>query len=261
MSTIKLWFVGVLVCMVAGWSHAANEVVPIKSVSTVGTRYGFRWQNVRIEARVANLAYHKQVYVRMKRWDGQWMDVALVYRRPGGAGYEIWSTADGSTAIDPPTNTTYNPEFVLKYVANGVTYWANNDGANYKQGSDTGSVLYGRNVYAGSSYAASVPSRNGIVSGVLTTRSLGSPDSIAVVYSTDDWATTRTASATSPFWYWYGAYSGASNPNVYGFKEWIYELNIGAATSFQYAVKYTFNGQTYWDNNFGNNYFSKVVPG
>ena len=240
---------------------AANEIVPVKSVSTVGSRYGLRWQNVDIEARVASLGYNKQVYVHMKRWDGKWVEVPLVYRRPAGNGYEIWDTGDGATAIDPPSGATYDPEFSLKYVVNGVTYWANNGGANYKQGRDTGSVLYGRNVYAGSYYAPVLTSHNGKVSGVLTSRSLGAADSVTVVYSTDGWATTQTAVANAPFWFWYGAYSSAGNPNVYAFKEWIYELPVGAATTLEYAVKYTYNGQTYWDNNFGNNYFSKLVPG
>ena len=50
------------------------------------------------------------------------------------------------------------------------------------------------------------------------------------------------------------------NPNAAGFEEWTFGLDVGSATSVEYAIAYTADGQTYWDNNFGDNYTSVISP-
>ena len=59
--------------------------------------------------------------------------------------------------------------------------------------------------------------------------------------------------------YWSSAYSTAANPNSYGYETWNFKLDVGNATQVEYAISYTANGQTYWDNNYGRNYFTRIV--
>lgn len=249
-----------LTCAVT--AGAVGEIVPLRSISTVSSRYGMESQNIQVEARVANLAYDKLVLLHVKRWDGQWVDVPMEYQRPADNGHEIWSTRRDSVLVDSQGERVWDPEFTLLYVADGRTFVADNNGQPFRQPADSGNVLYGVHVYGGSYFAPTLTSRNGLVSGVATTAGpVQDGDSVTVVYSTDGWRTTQRAAATCLPYYWTGSYSGAGNPNAFGVREWTYTLPVGNATHVDYAIQYFNGGQTWWDNNYGRNYSSTIVPG
>ncbi len=246
------------------WSAmAADEVKLLRSQSTVSSKYGISFQSMRFEALVKNLAYSKQVYVRLKRGDGSWVDVPLAYQRPADTGREVWagSYIDQNRDNTGPSFQTFDLEFALLYQVNGSDYWDNNNGANYKQAKDSGSFLVGANVLNRVyEFVYPINTYYGQYQGTVTIKNLAPSKQVKVIYSTDGWKTTNTAWASYLNSYWVGSYSRAGNPNQYGAEEWGYSLNTGTATKVEYAIGYVVNGITYWDNNFGRNYSQSLNP-
>lgn len=231
-------------------AQAADEIALQRGQSTVTWRYGSS-QNFGWEAQVANLGPVKSVYAHVKNIDGQWIDVPLQYHSSSGAGKEIWKGywfAHGN----------WDAEYALKYEVNGRTYWDNNQGRNYRQGADTGSLLRdGLNVL--NRYEPVVrASWDNQLHGSVTVRNLGPAKNVAVVYSTDGWRTSQVVQAYYNPAYWNSGYSAAPNPNAYGAEEWTYQLPLGEASRLELAVSYTVNGQTFWDNNQGQNYSVRI---
>jgi len=78
-------------------------------------------------------------------------------------------------------------------------------------------------------------------------KNLGYHKNIEIVYTTDNGATWNTASASYKTTF-------VNNPDKTD-ELWSAEFDVPAGTTeVEYAVKYEVNGQTYWDNNFGENY-------
>lgn len=247
--------------LLAANAFAADEIKLLRSQSTVSAYYQVGLQTVRFEALVKNLAYAKQVYAHLKKPDGSWVDVPLAYNRVADNGREVWSGNFNDTdATGALTFQSWDLEFALRYKVNGVEYWDNNAGQNYRQAKDSGDlmpaavvldrfvdtgnpvVVYGSRYYGSSSL-----------------KNLGSSKQVEIRYTTDGWVTTRSAQAVWNADFWRSYYSSATNPNAYGVEEWAYSLPLPAdATRIEYAVGYTVNGQTYWDNNFGRNYVVAV---
>jgi hypothetical protein len=251
-----VWYgMGVFLAASSSLASAAGEVKLQEVTSIVSSKYGQSQQGTTIQATIKNLAFSKQVFAHYQRVDGTWTDLPLAYVRATGDGKEVWSTSLGL-----PLNTTQDVQFALKYVVNGQTYWDNNNGANYFVPKDSGATLgAGVNVYA-HSYQPAI--RLGVsdqyVHGAVVLKNLAVQKDVTVQYSTDNWATTRTAVATFALNPWTGAYSSAQNPNAAGFEVWNYTLNVGGANEVAYAIRYVVNGETHWDNNFGQNYRTNI---
>lgn len=247
------WVFPLLLAFAAFAAQAANEIKPVRVYSIVSTKYGQSSQGVDFEVKVANLAYKKTVFVHLKRWDGDWIDVPLQYSRPAEPGYEIW-VGNFPKQAQAPVNTTYNLEFALKYVVDGQTYWDNNDGQNYKVASDTGYVLYGLEAYSGEWPSLFVHNNQTAVT--LTLKNLAYTKHVRIFYTTTgSWDDKKSAvckfSGPNP---WVGRYSGASSPNEYGFEEWFCSFNVGNASKVKYYFQYDVNDETVYDNNFGHDY-------
>ena len=73
-------------------------------------------------------------------------------------------------------------------------------------------------------------------------RNLGYGKIVGVMYTTDNWATTRTVNGTY-------SYTASSDTEV-----WSIDMPVGSASNVKYAVFYKVNGQSYWDSNFGRNF-------
>jgi len=249
--------IGLAFALASGAATAAGEVKLQQVTSIVSSKYGISQQGTTFQANVANLAYNKQVYAHYKREDGSWIDIPLSYTRAAGAGREIWTAPFGL-----PLNTTNDVQFALRYVANGQTYWDNNNGSNYFVPKDSGTTLGpGLKVY--NLYhqdTARIGASDQYVYGTAVLKNLAVNKAVTVVYSTDNWATTKTASASYSPNHWAGAYSSAPNPNGAGDEAWTFSLQVGtAATQVDYAVRYVVNGETFWDNNGGGNYRTVIV--
>lgn len=242
---------GIALTMIATTVMAVDEVKFQKVSSTVASKYGQQSQSINFEAIVKNLAFAKQVSVQLNTGNGTWINVPLSFNRSISGGREVWKTA-----YQPATNTVFDAVFALKYVVNGQTYWDNNGGANFSIAKDSGSILAnGVNVYH-SHYAPTATLSTGSTSYSLiaTVRNLAPTKNVRVHYSTNNWATTQIANGEFSSYFWAGAYSQATNPNAYGFEEWRIFLPIGNANQVVYAIESVVNGQSHWDNNFGQDY-------
>lgn len=233
---------------------AAGEVGLLKASSVISYYRGY-WHVGRFEAQVANLGYSKAVSAYIKTTDGSWVDMPMNFVRTVNASKEVWA-ADFNGLSLPATGDII--EFAIKYQVNGITYWDNNNWANYKLPQGGGTLLGNNvNVYV-ANYAADIPLYQTSTSwgSNITVRNLAYTKSVKVIYSTDNWATSKTAVATYSPIFWSSSYAQIANPNAMGFEEWNFQLDIGSASQVEYAISYTVNGQTYWDNNFGRNYYT-----
>jgi hypothetical protein len=253
---MKKFLLSLTLLAVSAVAVAAGEVALQKAESRVSTYRGY-WHNGKFEVKVANLGYQKQVAAYIKKSDGSWVDFPLNYLRSGNNNQEIWGI-DFNNYSWPDTGD--NVEFAIKYSVNGQTYWDNNNWANYKMPKNAGSLLgNGVNVYYGNAYDINVYAGQTTWGNSVTVRNIGYTKDVKVIYSTDGWQTTKVATATFNPYYWSSSYYfGLTNPNSLGFEEWSFSIDFGSATQVEYAFSYSVNGQTYWDNNQGRNYLSRI---
>ncbi|MEW9700592.1 hypothetical protein [Paenibacillus sp. SI8] len=187
---------------------------------------------------VKNLAYTKQVSVAYTTGNGQWNEQPASYAASNGNGYETWTFN-----IVAPASSAF--EFSFKYVVNGQTYWDNNGGSNYKVGG-TGQpdrILGTSALQLSEKHYYS--NRSGLyIYGKVYLKNLAPTKTVNVVYSYDNWATTQTATATYD-----SAVAGSNN----AFENWTFSFTANGQP-VQFAISYTVNGVTYWDNNHGANY-------
>lgn len=199
----------------------------------------------RFVIRVKNIAYQKQVFVHHKLTNGTWTNLQAEYRGPAGNGWETWEL--GFNSVYNPLMGMIADEFVIGYTVSGQTYWDNNGGQNYRLAKNAGPLL-GKEMMVAAVYLYTAGN------GAVDVRNIGYAKEVTVVYTTNNWKHTLTASASYAGPRVYYGYSSFDNPNMYGVERWYFFIPSFYGQTVQYAVKYTVNGQTYWDNNEGANY-------
>ncbi|MGC3996127.1 MAG: carbohydrate-binding protein [Anaeromyxobacter sp.] len=136
----------------------------------------------------------------------------------------------------------------------GQTYTDTNGGAYYKLGTgyDPGVpmfVLAQSQVLLSWAAPASVMSSSGVytsktVSGDVWVKNLAYQKVVRIAYTVDGWQTVQSAYAT---------YTSTEYPGV---ERWSFKYAVPVSTTeVQLAVEYQVNGQSFWDNAFGSNYF------
>jgi len=222
---------------------ADENVALLRAGSFIHYRYGQSQYDRSFVIRVKNIAFDKVVGVHHETASGQWIDIPAEYQYSTADGFEIWRAGTGSL-----NQNDMGEDFVVFFTANGETYWDNNDGNNYtmvdKDGWQLGSGL---NILQNTSYN----SYNGGRTLTLDVRNLGYHKDIQVVYTTNNWASSNSVSATYQNGYLYG-YSWTATPTQAGFEFWNATIPSGPGT--KYFISYTIDGQTYYDNNFGQDY-------
>jgi Carbohydrate/starch-binding module (family 21) len=206
---------------------------------------------------VANLAYNKIVAVHQQLSNGQWEDVNLYYDTTTLSGTEIWkgTSVKSVFAYNTPTPTQFGEKIAVKYVVNGQTYWDNNNNQDYKilntNRQENSSFLYLSNEF---NIFITTPNTISLYSNfdlsylniAADVRNLGFVKDVKVVYTTNNWLTSSTAPLS---------FNSIENNNVtIDYELWIASVIIPKTNKVTYALSYTVNGQTYWDNNFGKNY-------
>ena len=178
----------------------------------------------------ASSAATKAVYVHHSTQDTEadWQDEAATFVTKLDANTEIWRATVSGFGVS---------EYAIKYVGDGQTYWDNNNGNNYTCDDILGeaNVKMERLSYQTPSYFK--------VQAVV--KNLAYAKVVKVRYTQDNWATYQDA---------YLSYdSEITGTNT---ERWSTTLNLdeNKMDSFHYCVCYQVNGQTYWDNNFGENY-------
>jgi hypothetical protein len=253
---------------------AVSQADPIelnKADSRIHSKYGYSWQTVEVEALVEDLAFDKNVILHYKNSEGNWEDAALSYKGETGSGKEVWSyyftqTITGPYAVDEPLNL----EFALNYQVNNNEYWDNNNTQNYYleagSGEYTPKAIVVDSAYARAPYDYDYNGNTGTVGGSLSVGVIvpnwGYSKNIEVHYTYDNWATTYIGNAQfqpSKFeGYSWVRYPNNNNMEVWSFYTGGEEAQNKLAEYVQYAVKYSVNGATYWDNNDGANYTLRI---
>ena len=220
---------------------AANEVrlVSVRSngCAPVSGCYATPFYLATVE--VQNLGYAKQVGVRYRSSSGSWESAPGQYLGTAAAGRELWSIS-----MNAPSDS-----FAFYYTVNGTTYWDNNNSQNYSMALYRYDALLGA-APLGDALGSWLPpqsgtSQNGAISGNLLLRNLSYAKTVRIVYTENNWATSREA---------YASYQ-ATLPS--GIELWQFSLPTAAViqqSQVQMAFQYTWATGSAWDNNYGRNY-------
>ncbi|MCX7923982.1 MAG: CBM21 domain-containing protein [Clostridia bacterium] len=184
---------------------------------------------------VENLAYNKSVVVCYTNGDGVWKEVAAKYTAPASGNYERWYFETSAAAA-----STF--QFAVKYVVNGQTYWDNNNGSNYSLSyySANRAALGESNVVLGNANKD-----NYGLHGNIYLKNIASTKVVKVRYTTDNWVTWNEVNAS---------YLSTAEGGIEVWNFDVYKPTSTTQATFKFAISYTVNGVTYWDNNFGLNY-------
>lgn len=182
----------------------------------------------RTELLVRNLAYRKQVSVRLRLEDGYAKDVDAHYVRSLPGGLEVWA-ADGVVRGSPSCGAFF--------VSATVTQAGSTQGTAEQR-------------IEGCGRWASEPVRVQRIPGAFETHgsvlvaNLALEKNVSVVYSTDSGASWRKRAATYVPW-----------SNALGFEQWSFRFTPEERQGdIVFAVAFEVDGKTFWDNNFGSNY-------
>ena len=193
---------------------------------------------------VQNLAYAKQVQILAHERDGgAWTFFPASYSLSVPGNGEIWIAHLGDTPVD---------QFVVQYQVLGATYWDNNSGYNYAlqvdaaEGTDgVGTALLTTSVQ---SVGFDLDAAGNLTVDILV-QNLAYAKQVAIVYSTDNWATFHNV-----FGAWQQSYPPFGQAHQVNAELWTLSAFVGAGNHGQFAVFYDVNGNRFWDNNFGSNY-------
>ena len=197
--------------------------------------------SLRVEAKVENLAYSKVVKVHYKVEDGEWLTGKLNYATSSDDNFEKWVYY---------TNTSGGPsakiKFYLSYEVNGTTYYDNNNGHDYHSSENFSD--YSLNEVALVSAAKGTGGGCYGLCADLTVdvqvQNIAYSKEVFIVYSVDGGEWNKSS---------FGKYEQS---NEDGTEIWTIYLPYIFPTdlSVEFAVGYTVDGETYWDNNNGVNY-------
>lgn len=205
--------------------NAATDRVSMYSTGITFSKYGM--SNREIYVQTKDNASDQHVYIHYNFMDGQdWKDEEATYVTTLSDGSKIWKA----------TVRSYNLKYAIKYVADGQTFWDNNNNQNYSNeeiGNAPITVRRGSYSYFNNTYKIEVLLKN-----------YAYEKNVQVRYTQDNWATYSDV----PMSY--------NSTNSDGSELWTVNLNLDdrGTNNFQYCVYYQVNGQTYWANNFGQNY-------
>lgn len=232
LSAIMLAFAMLLgVCGISGneiTANASENPVKMYFCDDVINWRGYVEYNVYIQVDAGSAA-NKAVSVHYKVSDDVWADVSAEFVTKLDSNTEIWKAKVSGYIVDR--------EFAIKYVGDGQTYWDNNNGNNYTNYD----ILGAANVKV--ERLSYHEPRAFKVQAVV--KNLAFAKKVKVRYTLDNWASYQEADLSFD----------SSIPET-DTERWNVTLNLDEdkMDSFQYCVSYEVNGQTYWDNNFGNNY-------
>ncbi|NMO15098.1 hypothetical protein HPC49_16340 [Pyxidicoccus fallax] len=190
---------------------------------------------------VKNLAYEKQVTLVYTADGVQWNETAASYTAPASNGYERWTFTQ-----DVPAGA--EARFALRYITAGQTSWDNNGGADYRVGGASAPEFLLGSTTVKLDTAILQPGRSGFyVHGTVVLKNLAYAKSVTVVSTIDNWATAQE-------------YTGFYQETLPGNQErWYISIPTQSNSSttvptVRFAIRYTVDGVTYWDNNLGANY-------
>ncbi len=204
---------------------------------------------------VANLAFNKTVLVHYSVAGLPWTTVSATYTGPASAGREYWSFENIAFVTTRQVIKAKEIRFAVEYKVSGKSYWDNNGGNDFFITTPAG-VGYGSSMILGSANIGLVSAatvRNGWpayannFSAQVLVKNLGYHKTIRVIATTNGWQTSFAVPATY--------ITTLAN----GQEMWQASTLLPLETQgIEFAISYTVNGQTWWDNNCGRNYILAV---
>lgn len=214
---------------IIGATHAgaATQRVSMYSSNVSFAKYGAATYEVFVKTNDA--ASDQQVYVHYNYMDNMaWKDSKASYVATLDDGSKIWKAVFSS----------FNTRYAIKYVADGETFWDNNNGKDY-----TGADVIGSAPVASERLGYQYDKANYQINAVLQNYAYNK--SVFVRYTTDGWKTFDDQALIY------------NKTNANGTETWTSKLdlaNYSNVDDFQYAICYSVYGTEYWANNFGENY-------
>lgn len=210
-----------------------NEVKLLQSIYQDGGSGGS--SSLRGSIEVENIASHKQVNVVWRTSEQGWTTTPAIYAAPTEGNYEAWEFSFSYGFRRGPLTI----EYYIEYIVDGNRYIDNNNGANYWGDYYMKAILNKPAVKM--NCIGFIDPRENKISGSIFLKNISDHKDVKVVYTTDSWATVKTASA----------YYGQALPN--GIELWRFETLVSAdVNKIEAAVMYTVDGATYWDTNINN---------
>ncbi|QUH28585.1 carbohydrate-binding protein [Vallitalea guaymasensis] len=223
--------------------HAADNDNVQLYYADIGGYYGNGgyWATGKIA--VKDLGENKNVVVHYTTDGDTWFDVSATYLKKSTDGYDIYTFKTPMVEWNGFYYYKYNWTFAIKYEVNGNTYWDNNYGQNYSV--NISNFEYCQNIVLGKCKLLSESSYkdvNNIFRGNVMVKDYNPNKIVTIRYTTDSWKTHKDVRAYK------SSYQPYSDMEL-----WTFDINEDAGV-YEYAIKCEINGQTYWDNNFGDNY-------
>ncbi|NQY65361.1 MAG: hypothetical protein HRT38_16920 [Alteromonadaceae bacterium] len=241
---IKKTFASAVIATVVT-SVNAQEVELVNSWNMDMYLYGSSWKDDAFTVVVDDLGANKKVFIHHQAIDGSWVDLPMSYHSPASAGKEVWTSSPGYKG---------GSVFSVKYEVNGQTYWDNNQGQNYSYPNGGYNIASDNQVLVATYNSnSSDPYGNKQFTGRIALKNLSYLKSVKVVYSQDNWQTSKIIDAKyggNPFRYGYGSHQ---NPNSFNVETWTFSEYVSPERG-EFFVDYEVNGQHYYDNNHGVNY-------
>ena len=193
---------------------------------------------------IDNLAFSKQVQILGHDVGlGSWGFHPCSFGSSVPGNGELWIAHVDGSRLD---------QFVIQYQVLGNTFWDNNAGFNYaldtvaaESTDGVGSAVVNPNVLA----VASAVDAGGSLRVEVLVRNLAFAKQVAIVYTTDNWATFQNA-----FGGFQQSFPPFGSPHQVNAELWEISAPVGTGRHGQFAVFYNVNASTFWDNNFGKNY-------
>jgi len=201
-------------------------------------------------AKVANIAFQKDVALHYRQPDGTWAERALTWQANYGD-YDLFGRN---------FNDIVTTEFALRYAAGGQTFWDNNNFANYHVDTGQPNVVGERSVVLNKATAKrGTEAGGGLVfttswtEGEIYVQNRSFNKRVGIRLTANNWATFLDTDATFS-----GTVSVATGlPEVELWKFKTGEFNLDESTpNFRFAIYYhdLDSGAWFWDNNFGRDY-------
>ncbi|MCM0084414.1 CBM21 domain-containing protein [Geomonas sp. Red32] len=205
--------------------------------------------NTIVAAKVENLAFAKDVALHYQQQNGTWSEVPLTWQKN-------FNDYDNFILND---DQIYIKRFALRYSVDGVTFWDNNGGADYRFDEIHPNTVGGNVVlnlataHRGTEAGGGFVFTTSWVDGEIYLNNLSFNKKAGIRLTANDWGSFEDTFAS--FAETVPVAEGISEVEVWKFKS--PELNLDESTpGFKFAIFYTDldSGETFWDNNFGRDY-------
>jgi hypothetical protein len=204
----------------------------------------------KVSAKVANIAFQKDVVLHYQQPDGSWGERSLLHQGWFGD-YDLFG---GSF------NDIVTTQFVIRYSTDGQTFWDNNSFANYHVDAGKPNVVADRRVVLNKAIAKrGTEAGGGFVfttswaEGEIYVQNLSFNKRVGIRLTANNWTTAHDTDAA--FTGKVPVAAGTSEVEVWKFKT--PEFNLDESTpEFRFAIYYNDldTGEWSWDNNFGRDY-------